>query len=83
MGGVLSGAYLLSLGINYLPLLMYAIAIVRAGSAEAGMPVNSNDRQRMFRRYRRQSLWLLVPLVVPILAIRQEWQARRKMAQGG
>jgi len=78
MGGMLFGAYLVSLGLNYVPLLMYAIVIARRGTAQAEILAEPSDRQQTFRTYRRQSLWLLVPLVVPILAIRQEWQARRR-----
>jgi hypothetical protein len=80
LNGALLGLYLITLGINYVPLLLYAISIVRAGSAAAEIAEGSNDRTArtaMFRRYRRQSLLLLVPLMVPIASAIQEWRRRR------
>ena len=68
------GVYLLSLGVNYVPLLLYSIAMVRRGSAADEMAGELADRDRAFRKYRRLSLLLLVPLVMPILAILQERQ---------
>ena len=71
---VVLGGYLLSLGVNYVPLLLYAITIVRHRSAQGEVADEAADRDRSFRRYRLQSLLLLVPFVVPILAIAQERQ---------
>jgi hypothetical protein len=70
-GGVLFGAYLIALGINYVPLLFHAINIVRRGTARAEIAAEPGDRTRLFRKYRRQSLWLLVPFVVVIVALKQ------------
>ena len=72
----LFGLYLITLGINYVPLMLYAISIVRAGSAAAEIAGESQDLKSMFRRYRRQSLLLLVPLAVPIASATQEWRRR-------
>lgn len=33
----------------------------------------SLDQRALFRKYRRQSLWLLLPLVVPGVAVAQHW----------
>ena len=76
LSGTLFGVYLITLGINYVPLMIYAVSIVRAGSASAEIADESHDRARMFRRYRRQSLLLLVPLVVPFASAIQEWRRR-------
>ena len=79
LNGTLFGVYLMTLGINYVPLLLYAISIVRAGS-EAEIADELHDpsaRSTMFRRYRRQSLLLLVPLMVPMASAIQEWRRRR------
>jgi len=62
-------AYLISLAINYVPLMLYAFAIARAGSARGEI---ADDRRQAIRKYRRGSLLLLLPLVVPVLAIAQE-----------
>jgi hypothetical protein len=57
---------LLFLGINYIPLLLYAIDISRRGSARQEIADELESQQKSFRKYRRQSLWLSVPLAVPI-----------------
>jgi hypothetical protein len=76
IGGTLVGAYLVSLGINYVPLLLYAIDIARQGTAQAEIADEAGDRRALFRKYRRQSLLLLVPLAVPVIALAQEWRTR-------
>ena len=73
---VVLGGYLLSLGVNYVPPLLYAIAIVRHRSVQEEVAHEVADRDRSFRRYRRQSLLLVVPFAVPILAIAQERRQR-------
>ena len=69
------GLYLISLGINYVPMLFYAVAITRGRIARAEMGDELRDERRAMAKYRRQSILLLVPLLVPILALAQE---RRK-----
>jgi hypothetical protein len=70
---VILAAYFIALGINYAPLLVYALAIARTGSARAEVADEvSADRRRAMRKYRRGSLLLLLPFVVPVLAIAQE-----------
>jgi hypothetical protein len=49
--------YLLSTGVNYVPLLYYALVLMRSGGDE----VERMGRSDMIR-LRRQQLWLLVPL---------------------
>jgi hypothetical protein len=71
------GVYLILLGINYVPMLVYAVAISKGGSAHAEIHDELTDKRRAMTRYRRQSAFLLVPLVVPITALRQGgWKAR-------
>jgi hypothetical protein len=72
VGGIAIGSYLLFIGINYMPLLVYAIRIVRLDSARNEIAEERGDKRGMFRKYRRQSLLLLVPLAVPILALARE-----------
>ena len=69
------GLYLISLGINYVPMLVYAIVISRKQSARVEMSDELKDKRRAMAKYRRQSILLLVPLLVPIRAIAQQ---RRK-----
>jgi len=73
------GLYFISLGINYVPLLVYAVAITSGQSARAEMGDELRDERRAMARYRRQSILLLVPLLVPILALARE----RRGAQAG
>ena len=72
------GVYLILLGINYVPMLAYAVAISKGQSAQAEIGDELGDKRRAMARYRRQSAFLLVPLVVPITALWQGgWAARR------
>jgi hypothetical protein len=66
------GLYLISLGINYIPMLVYAIAMARGQSARMEMGDELNDKRRVMAKYRRESILLLVPFLVPILALTQE-----------
>lgn len=62
--------YLAGLAVNYIPLLLHAIAIVRKGSAKDEVGSELRDRAALMR-YTRQQFWLLVPFVVGIAAV---WQ---------
>ena len=68
---IVLGLYLISLSINYVPLLNYAIRISRAKSARAQLGNELDDKRVAMAKYRRQSLWLLVPMIVPIMALAQ------------
>jgi hypothetical protein len=68
---ILLGAYLLLLGINYIPMLWCVIDIARRGTAAAELKEELHDRDAAMRKYRRQSLWLLVPLAVPVAWLMQ------------
>jgi hypothetical protein len=70
-GLTLFGAYLLCLGLNYVPLLLHAIDLVRSQSASRVTADELSERKAAFRKYRRQSLYLLVPLIVPVVAVLQ------------
>jgi len=65
------GLYLISLGINYMPMLIYAVAITKGDSARRELGNELDDKSRAMSKYRRQSLWLLIPLLVPIIALRR------------
>jgi hypothetical protein len=66
------GVYLIALAINYVPMLIYAISLTRGNSARMELGQELNEKSRLVVKYRRQSLLLLVPLVVPILALKQK-----------
>jgi hypothetical protein len=69
--------YLVLLGINYVPMLVYAVAISKRRGALAEMGDELTDQRRAMAKYRRQSVFLLVPLMVAIAALRQGgWKAR-------
>ena len=68
---VLLGTYLLFLALTYAVLLELAIAMARRGDACEEVAGELQDLPNTFRKYRRQSLWILVPLVVPLAALRQ------------
>jgi len=77
MWQVLLGAYLVLLALTYAVLLGSAIAMARRGDARDEIADELDDKATAFRKYRRQSLWLLVPLAVPIAAIRQRDERAR------
>ena len=71
------GLYLVLLGINYVPMLVCAVAISKGGSTHAEIDDELTDEGRAMAKYRWQSVFLLVPLVVAITALRQGgWKAR-------
>ena len=63
------GLYLICLGVNYLPMLVYAIDITMKQSARAELGRELTDHRRALSKYRRQSLFLLMPLFVPLIAL--------------
>ena len=69
---VVLGVYLICLGINYVPLLVYALRIGSKQSAHAELADELTERRRAMSKFRRQSLLLLVPLLMPILTFTQE-----------
>jgi hypothetical protein len=71
-GQVALAVYFVLLGVNYVPLLLYAITIpsVDVAREEVAAEIALGKREAM-RKYRRGSLLLLIPLVVPVLAVTQ------------
>jgi hypothetical protein len=69
LGGRLFGAYLIMIGINYLPLLIHAIDIARQDSALRELEDEPHNRRELFWKYRRESLWILVPLAIAFTAL--------------
>lgn len=63
------GLALLSVGVNYLPLLIHGLDLARRGTVreEAGLDTSPDAA----RRYTVLQLWLLVPLAMVALALAQ------------
>jgi len=68
---IVLGLYLLLLAVNYIPMLWYAIDLALRGNAAAELGDELDDKAAAMRKYRRQSLWLLVPLAVPVAWLMQ------------
>jgi hypothetical protein len=66
------GVYLLLTGINYVPLLIYAILIARRGSAKREVADGLSQDKHYVRKYSTQQLLIFVPLAVILLAAAQE-----------
>jgi hypothetical protein len=72
------GIYLLLLSVNYFPMLWCAIDIARHRTAAVELGDELDNKGAAMRRHRRQSLWLLVPLAVPVA-----WIVQRSSASNG
>src|SRR5262249_12381920 len=74
--------YFVALGVDYVPLLVHAILLRNRVTARAVIAEEiSADRRRTMQRYRRGSLLLLVPFVVPVLAVAQALRAPNDVNQ--
>ena len=71
------GIYLICVGINYLPMLAYAVSISNKERAQTELAGELANKRSAMAKYRGQSLLLLVPLVVPILALAHQLRIRR------
>lgn len=63
------GIYFISLGINYVPMVVNTISLANNENAAAELGDELNEKYRAMSKYRRLSLFLLVPLVFPIRAL--------------
>lgn len=70
------GIVLLWVALNYVPLLLYAISIVRRKSASSEVAFELEHKDLYARKYTLQSFFLLLPFAVLILALYQEIQKR-------
>jgi hypothetical protein len=62
------GVYLLLIGVNYVPMLIHAISVVKNGTARDEISDELEDKQRLFGSIENNLFNLLVPLVAPIAA---------------
>ena len=75
VGQYVMALYFITLGVNYVPLLVYVLLLRQRSTARAEIASELGvNQRRTLGRYRRGSLLLLIPLVVPVLAL---VQARR------
>ena len=79
--GYLLGVYLLLTGLNYVPLLIYAVLVVSGNSARRETEYGLAHDRHYVRRYSTQQLLLFVPLAVLILAIVQELKRTQSPSQ--
>ncbi len=73
----LLGLYLLLTGINYLPLLAYAIVLVRSRSAENEAAYGLSHDKHYNRKCSIQQLLIFLPTAVLLIAITQELKISR------
>ncbi len=69
------GLWLVGIAANYVPLLIYAIAIARGGTAQQeGQP-----ELAQVKRYGIQQMIILIPFLVVVVALVQENRHHRKL----
>ena len=73
------GVYLLLTGINYVPLLVYAIILARRGTAENEVAYGLSHDKHYNRKYSTQQLIVFIPLAMALLAVAQELKTRSSM----
>ena len=78
LGMTALGVALIGLGVNYLPLLIHAIDLVRRSGVQAVIADEGGDRRELYAKYRKQSLWLLVPFVVGVAALSQMTRRQKR-----
>ena len=67
--GLLLGAWLVGVGINYVPLVISAESLSEPGALEREL--DGTDISRELRRAGAQQLWIAVPLAVAVAALTQ------------
>jgi hypothetical protein len=74
---VILGSFFLWVSLNYVPLLLYAISIVKHKSAQQVVAYELEHKDRYAGKYTLQSIiLLLMPLAMLLLAVYQELQKR-------
>jgi hypothetical protein len=60
--GAALGAYLICLAINYVPMLLYAIAIANEKNAHAEIDAELSERRKAMSKYRGGNAWRSLPM---------------------
>ncbi|MDQ6880255.1 MAG: hypothetical protein M3082_21635 [Candidatus Dormibacteraeota bacterium] len=68
-GWRLFGAWIAGIGVNYLPLALHAASLSRVGALDAELA--GVDVAQELRRYTYLQFWIVVPLLLAALAVRQ------------
>jgi hypothetical protein len=76
MWEIVLGGVLAAIGVNYVPLLIYAIALIRAGTARYEVAHELEQAEVSQRRYGTQQFLLVVPFAVLVLAVEQTLMRR-------
>jgi hypothetical protein len=76
LGDQLFGFWAILAGLNYVPLAAYAIALSRAGAIDAELA--GVDAERELRRYGVAQLWIVVPLWLVGLVLRERLDLLRR-----
>ncbi|MGC4812303.1 hypothetical protein ACLQ29_17405 [Micromonospora sp. DT228] len=69
------GWWLIGLAVNYVPLSVHALTLIRPGALEA--EIRGVDVPGELRHYTTAQLWVVVPLLVAALAVDQ-WRRNRR-----
>jgi len=68
-GFLLFGAYIFTLGLNYVPFLIYAVSL-RKNYSEV-VDINDPDIRRLNRKYSTQQFLIFIPFFAVVLAVSQ------------
>src|SRR6516164_8890213 len=68
-GWRLVGLWLAGIGVNYVALSLHAVSLTRPGALDAELA--GVDVVREIRRYTKLQVWIMVPLLIVVLALRQ------------
>lgn len=74
------GAYLSSIAVNYIPLLIYTVALIQSGTAREAAAMELEQAQLSKRQYGLQQFLLVVPFAILVIAVAQ---ATTRRAPGG
>lgn len=69
VGQIILGVYFLCLGINYVPMFIHTLSIGNKENAVTELGAELSKKRTAMARYRRLSLLLLVPAVIPVMAV--------------
>ena len=69
------GFYFFSLCINYTVMLFFALEINNRESARAEIGDELNKKHGAMAEYRRQSIYLLIPVVVPMAVLQRRYRS--------
>jgi hypothetical protein len=68
-GWRLAGVWLVGIGVNYAALAFHAVSLSRSGALDAEL--EGVDADSELRRYGVLQFWIVVPLLLAVLALRQ------------